>query len=212
MSSTVIGKAQSGKLIVEQSSSKGQSMTSMIRRNESGQAFIEYTLLLALLLLGVVAALTASGSALAANWDRMEQAVGMALAPKADDAQVSRTQDIMDDFLQRMQEFYDAQGRWPRSWGDYRFTDIGYDPADWDEAVEGIFWNPNGYRLGLANYAGDNLQIYVNDLEGNTLHLYDGWNIWCLPGGGCYYHTVAPGNEVDIDTLLVVDLTSGLAQ
>ena len=110
------------------------------------------------------------------------------------------------------QEFYDAQGRWPRSWGDYRFTDIGYDPADWDEAVEGIFWNPNGYRLGLANYAGDNLQIYVNDLEGNTLHLYDGWNIWCLPGGGCYYHTVAPGNEVDIDTLLVVDLTSGLAQ
>jgi Flp pilus assembly pilin Flp len=185
-------------------------MTSMIRRNESGQAFIEYTLLLALLLLGVVAALTASGSALAANWDRMEQAVGMALAPKADDAQVSRTQDIMDDFLQRMQEFYDAQGRWPRSWGDYRFTDIGYDPADWDEAVEGIFWNPNGYRLGLANYAGDNLQIYVNDLEGNTLHLYDGWNIWCLPGGGCYYHTVEPGNEVDINTLLVVDLADDL--
>ena len=181
-------------------------MASTIRHDENGQALIEYTLLLALLLLGVVAALTASGSALAANWDRLGQVVDIALTPEDEPAQPARVQEIMDDFLQRMQEFYDEHGRWPRSWGDFRFTDIGMNPTDWAAAVEGVYWNPNGYRLGLANRPGDNLQIYVNDLNGNVLHLYYGWNILCLPGGGCYYHTVAPGNEVDIDTLLVVDL------
>jgi hypothetical protein len=38
-----------------------------------------------------------------------------------------------------------------------------------------------------------------------TLHLYDGWSIWCLATNQvCYYHTVAPGNEVDLDTLTVI--------
>jgi len=185
-------------------------MIRFIRHNESGQALIEYTLLLTLLMFGVIAALTATGSALASDWGQLQQAMEVAIKPEMSEGEPSKVRDLMDGFLQRMQAFYDEEGRWPRSWGDYRFTDIGYDPADWDEAVEGIFWNPNGYRLGLANYAGDNLQIYVDDLEGNTLHLYDGWNIWCLPGGGCYYHAVEPGNEVDIDTLLVVDLADDL--
>jgi Flp pilus assembly pilin Flp len=109
------------------------------------------------------------------------------------------------DFRQLIASYYSTNGRWPRSWGDYAFTDIGLNPADWSGAVDGIYWNPNGDKVGLANKSGDNLQIYVNDLNGNRLHLYDTWNIWCpAASASCYYHTVAPGNEVDISTISVV--------
>ena len=111
---------------------------------------------------------------------------------------------IQADFLARIEKFREQFGRWPRSWGDFRFTDLGLNPDDWSGPVEGIFWNPHGSEIGLGNKAGDKLQVYVKDLNGNLLHLHDGWNIWCR-GGGCYYHTVAPGNEVDISTLVVVE-------
>ena len=39
-------------------------------------------------------------------------------------------------------------------------------------------------------------------MNGNNLHLYDGWAIWCpVTSTSCYYHTVAPGNEVNISTI-----------
>ena len=68
-----------------------------------------------------------------------------------------------------------------------------------------IAWGPDGSAVGLANKVGDNIQIYVKDYNGNTLHLYDGWTIWCVATTNlCYYHTIAPGNEVDISTLSAV--------
>ena len=37
------------------------------------------------------------------------------------------------------------------------------------------------------------------------MRLYDNWNIWCVAGDSrCYYHIVAPENEIDITTLRLV--------
>mgnify|MGYP001051671446 CR=1 FL=1 len=160
-----------------------------------GQGLVEYALMLVLVALVVLVALTLTGTDLSDVYARTADALR--------GAQRESVQMILDDFLARIQTFYDENGHYPRSWGDYRFTDIGLDPADWGDAVEGIFWNPNGEKVGLANRSGDDIQIYVTDTDGNRLHLYDGWSIWCT-GSGCYYHTVAPGNEVDIDTIEIV--------
>jgi len=112
---------------------------------------------------------------------------------------------ILSDFQQRILNYYAQNGRWPRTWGKYAYSDIGLDRDDWEDPVEGIYWGPHGSNIGLANKRNDNLQVYVTDLEGNTLHLYDGWNIWCeVITSQCYYHTIAPGNEVDINTLQVI--------
>lgn len=168
---------------------------------ETGQSKVEYALLLALVALAVTAVLLLFGPFISQAY--LQAASN--LPAGQEQAEQAPFLGIMQDFLSRIRAFYDANGHWPRSWGTYRFTDLGLDPADWSGPVEGIFWNPNGDKLGLANRSGDDLQVYVNDLEGNTLHLYDGWNIWCAAGSGqCYYHTVAPGNEVDISTLVVV--------
>jgi Flp pilus assembly pilin Flp len=159
------------------------------------QGLVEYALILALVGLAVLAVMLITGTNLS---DAYSQAADTLKGEEAVSAQ-----GIMDDFLARIQKFYDENGRYPRSWGDYRFTDIGLDPADWADSVEGIFWNPNGDKIGLGNKRGDDVQVYVTDMDGKRRHLYDGWNIWCT-GGGCYYHTVAPGNEVDISTLEIV--------
>ena len=163
---------------------------------KKGQGLVEYALILALVALVVIGGMRLTGTSLADVYEAVANAFGIETG--------SPIEALVGDFLERIQAFYDENGRYPRSWGDYRFTDIGLDPADWAGTVEGISWNPNGSKLGLGNEIGDDIQIYVTDLDGNRLHLYDGWSIWCQGGGVCYYHTVAPGNEVDISTIEVV--------
>ena len=60
-------------------------------------------------------------------------------------------------------------------------------------------------RVALGTKRDDGYQVYSSGFQGNRLHLYDGWAIWCLVlETVCYYHIVAPGNEIDIMTLEVV--------
>jgi len=167
---------------------------------ERGAANVEYSLLVLFLALAVMAALLILGPRISGLY---ESAAG-GLSGPGDEAGLSPIDRILRDFQARIQAYYNKYGHWPRSWGDYRFTDLGLNPADWKGPVDGIYWNPNGQYIGLGNKKGDNLQIYVTDLEGNRIKLYDGWNIWCS-GTTCYYHTVAPGNEVDISTIEVVE-------
>lgn len=167
-------------------------------QNESGQAVIEYSLLL-----GAILVMFVGLSSLAPLFTTRFNVLAQALKPVAAvDNHETPVEKIANDFLKRIQAFYDKNGRYPRTWGDYRFTDLGLNPKDWSGLVEGIAWNPHGNEIGLANRPGDNIQVYVKDFKGNLLHLYDGWNIWCR-GGVYYFHTVAPGNEVDISTLII---------
>ena len=81
----------------------------------------------------------------------------------------------------------------------------GLDPDDWDAPVEGIWWGSNGGQVVLGSEPDDGYQLYVSDFEGNRLHLYDNWNIWCpVLETVCYFHDVEPGNEIDLSTLEVI--------
>jgi hypothetical protein len=86
--------------------------------------------------------------------------------------------------------------------GRWGFTALGLNPADWQSLVNGISWGPHGDSIGLGNVAGDNVQIYVKDTQGNLLHLIDTWKIWCRASDGrCFYHTIDSGIEVNLNTL-----------
>jgi Flp pilus assembly pilin Flp len=171
--------------------------------DESGQALIEYGLIAVVFVLVAVSGLTSLGPSFVERVGGIAQAFNL---PGQAESVSTGFLSIKDDFLARIQSFYDKNGQWPRTWGDYRFADLGLDAKNWKMPVEGISWNPHGEEIGLANVEGDNLQIYVNNLKGERLHLFDGWNIWCR-GGSCYFHDVAKGNEVDIKTLVVVKET-----
>ena len=167
---------------------------------ERGQANVEYVLLVLFVAVVVLVVLLFFGPQIS---NLYQQATG-SLPGQSSEPELSPIGIHLQDFLARIQAYYDKYGHWPRSWGEYKFTDLGLDPDDWAGPVDGIYWNPNGEYIGLGNKKGDNLQVYVTDVNGNRIKLYDGWNIWCS-GTTCYYHTVAPGNEVDISTIEVVE-------
>jgi|GEM_PF-2350310 len=177
----------------------------MVRKllgEESGQALIEYGLIAVVFVLVAVGGLSTLAPMFSKGLGGVVQALDL---PGIEAPTSTAFLSIKDDFLMRLQAFYDKNGHWPRTWGDFAFTDIGLNPKDWESAVEGIYWGSHGSEVGLANKKGDNLQIYVNNLKGERLKLYDGWNIWCQAGSSaCYYHRIEPGNEVDIRTLVVV--------
>ena len=82
------------------------------------------------------------------------------------------------------------------------FTDIGLNPLDWSQPIDGLIMSPHGNEVGFT--AAPNHHVYVQDLNGDTLQLYSGWAIWCtVNDSNCYYHTVALGNAINIHTLYV---------
>lgn len=169
---------------------------------EHGQSKIEYALLISFVSLAAIVALTFLGPQIKSLFNAASN-----IDPAAQQAEDTPTTDeIIADFQSRMLAYYQKYGRWPRTWSPYNFTDIGLNPDDWDEPINGLYFSPHGGEVGIANRKDDNLQVYVDDLNGNTKVLYDGWSIWCPVGKPvCYYHTVAPGNEVDPGTIRAVE-------
>ncbi len=160
--------------------------------SQSGQGTVEYAIIIVLIALAVIAALIGMGAT-------MGNSLGLVAGKMATP---TSTMAIIADFNARMLAYYNAHGSWPRTWSPYNFTDIGLNPSDWSQPINGLYFSPHGNEVAIANVAGDNIQVYVKDLNGNTLHLYDTWAIWCpVNASSCYYHTVAPGNEVNISTI-----------
>jgi len=113
---------------------------------------------------------------------------------------------IAQDFMERIMAYYNKYGKWPRTNGERQYTDLGLNSDDWDNPVQGVNWDPAGSTVHLTIKKEDNVQMYVNDLDGNKLKVFNKWPIVCVAtSGSCYYHTVAPGNEVDINSLVVVN-------
>lgn len=110
---------------------------------------------------------------------------------------------LINDFYVRILDFKEENGRWPKSWGEERFTEIGLDPDDWDETVSGVEWIPHGDNIGLGNVTGDDINLYVTFTDGVRRQVYT--VIWCYPETDrCFYRNTSPENEVDITTLEVV--------
>lgn len=175
--------------------------------SENGQAMLEYSLILGLLIFGAVAAMAATGSTVFDKLGQVQGAVATVSQVEPEPAMTNLQREV-NKMLRLIQNFYDQRGRWPRSWGEYAYTDIGLSPADYADPIDGVFIGPSGNKVGIGLKAGDkSTKVYVKDLNGNTRQLYSGWKIWCLPGGNCYYHTVAAGNEIDLSTLVVLDAT-----
>jgi Flp pilus assembly pilin Flp len=169
---------------------------------ERGQSKIEYALVISLVAIAAILALTF----LAPQIKELFNKASNLNSTTAEESGSLTTDQILADFQSRILAYYQKNGRWPRTWSPYNFTDIGLNPDDWSQPVNGLYFSPHGSEVGIANRKDDNLQIYVNDLSGKTLKLYDGWSIWCpVDKPTCYYHTVAVGNEVDIGTINVVE-------
>ena len=115
-------------------------------------------------------------------------------------------QEISDSMIQLALEYYEEYGRWPRSWGDFRFTDLGLDPGDWDDVnVEGVIYSPTGNRLQVEPAEGYVFLFEYADGSGGTLTSSLNWNlVYSYETEDWYFRSVDDGNQIDISTLQIV--------
>ncbi len=125
--------------------------------------------------------------------------------PTSASSQDSTFSNITTDLISRIKDFYAKNGRYARTWGDYRFTDLGLNPGDYTQPIEGLYYRPSGSTVLVTPAQGT--QLIMKSLDGRTLSLTSNlnWNlIYDVLGGQWYYHTIDPGNAVDIDTLRII--------
>jgi len=169
----------------------------MKNRSTLAQGTTEYALILALVVLAVLLVVALFGKQLAGAYQKAVDGLTGSKGP-------SSIQSIAQDFMARALKYHQTTGNWPSTWGDQAFTQLGLNPADYAAPVDGIQWGPHGEYIGIANVSGDNIQVYVKDMNGNTLHLIDTWDIWCdAVDGTCYYHTAPTGTVVNLSTIYV---------
>ena len=96
------------------------------------------------------------------------------------------------------------KGSYGRTWGDFRFTDIGLDPKDWENPISHVYYKPAGSLLRISPEEG--YKFVVKDLNGNTKELSYSlkWDlIYDVKNGKWYYHSISDVNIVDINTLTI---------
>lgn len=100
--------------------------------------------------------------------------------------------------------FNDEKGRYPRAWGDYVYTDIGLDPAEWQKPVNGIYYSTSGSSIKITPAEGFTIEVTGVDGKKYTLTSSLNWSLWySVPDGKWYYHKIDAENEIDISTMTI---------
>jgi len=111
--------------------------------------------------------------------------------------------EITGNMIALIQGFYDLNGRFPRSFGDYRYTDIGLNPADWSGVVyDGLIYGAGGNRISITPAAGWKIIVMGLDGVNRILTANEHWNIWYdMSTSQWYYHNITPAEKIDISTM-----------
>ena len=102
--------------------------------SERGQSKVEYVLIIVLLAVIVLSCIFTIGP----NLVKLYRAAVDHSSRNNHSPRLSAASKITHDFLDGIQDDFDKNGRWLRSRGDGRFTDLVLTLADWNEPVEGI--------------------------------------------------------------------------
>jgi len=115
----------------------------------------------------------------------------------------STTSEISGNMIALIQNFYNSNGSWPRSFGDYRYTDIGLNPADWSGVVyDGLIYRPVGDRISITPGAGCEITVMGIDNVQRVLTSALNWSLWYdMVTGSWYYHSIIPTEKIDISTM-----------
>ena len=113
-------------------------------------------------------------------------------------------EEIAPQIISDIQQKFEDDGVYGRSWGDYRYTDVGLDPADWDHPILHITYTPSGSSLKIE--PEDGYEFIVDSLDGDPVVIKSvyNWNvIYNDLDGLWYYHSIDESNLINIDTLIV---------
>lgn len=119
--------------------------------------------------------------------------------------------EISGNMTKLINNFYNENGKYPRGWGEYQYTDIGLVEDEWELPYDHIIYSPGGNRISIK--PEDGYKFVFETLEGKTEVIKDtyNWVIWynigddSLEKGMWYWHNLEEGYEIDINTLKVLE-------
>jgi len=113
--------------------------------------------------------------------------------------------EITTAMISLINNFYQQKNRYPRSFGDYVFTDIGLNQGEWAQPVNGLYYKPGGSAVRIR--PADGYTLTMKSLQGTTMILTPklSWDlVYDMVTQQWYYHTITAQNAVDIRTLQVI--------
>ncbi|NCB41863.1 MAG: prepilin-type N-terminal cleavage/methylation domain-containing protein [Clostridia bacterium] len=114
--------------------------------------------------------------------------------------------EISTAMIDRILQKYADDGNYGRTWGDYRYTDIGLDPQDWNEPILHIIYTPSGSTVRIK--PEDGYRFIVEDYVGATrvLTSSSNWNLlYDVKTETWYYHSISASNVIDINSLEIAN-------
>jgi Flp pilus assembly pilin Flp len=167
-----------------------------------GQVMSEYALILGGVALVLIVAFVALQTNLAAALKLTAEPAAVAVAPLTPLG--STFTEISNGMINLVMDYYRKHNRWPRSWGDFAFTDLGLDPKDWQNGYNGIIYKPVGNRVTIRPAAG--YTFVVRDINGNqiTLPSSRNWSLVYNMQTGTWHHKNFDGPRLDISSLQVI--------
>lgn len=186
-------------------------MRKQLLTNEKGQSILEFSLIIAVLILVILATIPTlrgsvnnvfikTGNYLNDTGTTNHNSQEPPLTPLG-----STLPEISGSMIDKINAFYLANGRYPRTWEPYSYTDLGLDPTEWSGKVyNGIIYKPGGSQVAIV--PGENYGFRVKDVDGNTINLpysYHWGLIYSIPNSNTWHFKRNDGTIVNIDTLEV---------
>jgi prepilin-type N-terminal cleavage/methylation domain-containing protein len=113
--------------------------------------------------------------------------------------------EITDGMLALVQQYYAKNGHYPRSWGDYVFTDLGLNPDDWSKAVDHVYYSPGGDRIKVTPEKGYSFKVLDINGKERVLRSKDQWSLWYdMKTAHWYFKSITSSQQIDISTLNVI--------
>jgi prepilin-type N-terminal cleavage/methylation domain-containing protein len=112
--------------------------------------------------------------------------------------------EITQGMIDLIEKYYQENGKYPRTGAKNKYTDIGLDPNEWKDAINGIIYTPQGNCISIG--PGDGYTFSVTSEKGKEIVVSDEKNkslTYSVEAKQWYYPTIKQGNEVDISTLKV---------
>lgn len=104
-----------------------------------------------------------------------------------------------------IEEYYEENGTYPRSWGEFAYSDIGLNSEDWDEPFEHVAYTPRGDSFSIRPEEGYKMVVMGADGKERVLKESYNWNLWYdFITGEWYYKSIFEENYIDIKTLEIL--------
>lgn len=104
-----------------------------------------------------------------------------------------------------VEKYFEENGCYPRSWGEFAYTDLGLKSEDWDKPYEHVIYRPRGSSFSISPQEGYKMVVTGADKTDKVIKERYNWNLWYdFISKEWYYKSITEENLIDIETLRVL--------